>query len=120
MVSPATRRRRTEKSGVASGLESITSTRPFAGPLFAIDCKVSDGRGWGYLSRVLDKQGEKGVFGPKIRKKACPKGCPMDTRKCQESPSLAVTGDFLRWVSRRGDDHHPATGAFEKPQTFRR
>ena len=31
----------------------------------------------------------------------------MDTRKCQESPSLPVTQVilFFRWFSRRGDDH---------------
>ena len=55
-----------------------------------------------------------------FQEKGVSQECLRDTRKCQESRSLPVTGDpFLRWFSRRGDDHPPPPTALEKPQTFR-
>ena len=53
-----------------------------------------------------------------FQEKGVSQECLRDTRKCQESRSLPVTGDsFLRWFSRR--DYHPVTQAFEKPETLR-
>ena len=98
-----------EKSGVASGLGSTEKQKAARrATVLQLIAKQVMGGGWGGLSGGVGYSTGLDLWGKSmdLREELMSKECLMDTPSARNHHSLPVTGDpFLRWFSRRGDDH---------------